>query len=974
MRKKIILLALSVLCALPLYAQTVDKGTADDISRYFKKYKSSRSEVYNPGLEKRKNKIVLDKDSKTVTLYCNESFAGQPFTQGVVDTIYSDIKKMLPREYRKYKIKVMYNGVSIDERVPNIYRKKNVDKTRLWGRVEYKGEPWTANASRPYKINSGLSGRHLALWQSHGRYYKNVKDAWVWQRPALYCTTEDLFTQSIVVPFLAPMLENAGATLFMPRERDWQPNCVIVDNDLRVAGAIYSEKGSKSYSWKALQRGYAHKKETYVDGENPFTMGTARSVKSSDGSKRKLASAVWTPDIPSDGDYAVYVSYKTLENSVPDAHYTVNHSGGSTTFLVNQQMGGSTWVYLGTFHFRAGDGQNVTLTNKSAHNGVVTADAVRFGGGMGNVKRGPSGKKSGLPRYLEGARYSMQLSGFPYEVYASHNGEDDYKEDINARSNAVNYLSGGSVYNPDTVGLKVPLEFSLGFHSDAGYFGSDKVYGSLGIVTTKRNDGKVRSGKSRYMSRDLMSLALNEIQEDLTVRYGDRWRVRGILDRNYSESRMPDIPSVIIESLSHENYYDMVYGHDPDFKFTFARALYKSYLKHLSYVHDGEYVVQPLPVSSLSLTVSEDDKSVRLRWVPVDDPQEPTAKPDRFVVYTRVNDGGYDNGTVVDKTYCNIKIEKGNIYSFKVCALNDGGQSLPSEELSVGLVKNEKGRVLVVNGFHRLSGPKAFSNSSDRGFDLVADPGVPYMHTPEYCGAQREFAYKGLPEGTSPGVSGSEYEGMLAAGNTFDYPYTHGKALVANGYSFVSCGTESVMRGMVDMTKFRLVDLILGVEKQGGDGSYLGYKHPYKTFPAELQEKIRKYCKSGGCIFVSGAHIASDMKDNKDDHKFIKEVLHYDFNGVADELSGNLVTGSGAKMRFSRALNEKCYAVPCPDELLPVGDAFVSFVFEDDRKSAGIAYKGKYKVIATSIPFEAVTSESQREKLMGAVMRFLGGK
>ena len=105
-----------------------------------------------------------------------------------------------------------------------------------------------------------------------------------------------------------------------------------------------------------------------------------------------------------------------------------------------------------------------------------------------------------------------------------------------------------------------------------------------------------------------------------------------------------------------------------------------------------------------------------------------------------------------------------------------------------------------------------------------------------------------------------------------------------------------------------------------------------------------------------------------------KEVLHYDFNGVADELSGNLVTGSGAKMRFSRTLNEKCYAVPCPDELLPVGDAFVSFVFEDDRKSAGLAYKGKYKVIATSIPFEAVTSESQREKLMGAVMRFLGGK
>ena len=41
----------------------------------------------------------------------------------------------------------------------------------------------------------------------------------------------------------------------------------------------------------------------------------------------------------------------------------------------------------------------------------LCADAVRFGGGMGNISRG--GKTSGLPRYLEGARYAAQWSGFP---------------------------------------------------------------------------------------------------------------------------------------------------------------------------------------------------------------------------------------------------------------------------------------------------------------------------------------------------------------------------------------------------------------------------------------------------------------------------------------------------------------------------------------------------------------------------------
>ena len=41
----------------------------------------------------------------------------------------------------------------------------------------------------------------------------------------------------------------------------------------------------------------------------------------------------------------------------------------------------------------------VVLSNESREKGVVCADAVRFGGGMGNIVRG--GQVSGLPRYLE---------------------------------------------------------------------------------------------------------------------------------------------------------------------------------------------------------------------------------------------------------------------------------------------------------------------------------------------------------------------------------------------------------------------------------------------------------------------------------------------------------------------------------------------------------------------------------------------
>ena len=85
----------------------------------------------------------------------------------------------------------------------------------------------------------GLQNRHLSIWASHGRYYSQRDGRWMWQRPYLFCTTEDLFTQSFVVPFLIPMLENAGAIVYSPRERAWQKEEVIVDNDSPALNGIY---------------------------------------------------------------------------------------------------------------------------------------------------------------------------------------------------------------------------------------------------------------------------------------------------------------------------------------------------------------------------------------------------------------------------------------------------------------------------------------------------------------------------------------------------------------------------------------------------------------------------------------------------------------------------------------------------------------------------------------------------------------
>ena len=958
-----------------LSAQSVDKTVSRALSEYFKNYTSDRTMLKFSALDRRKNNIVVNNKAKKVVIYANEAFAGQAFTPEVVDRIYKDVREMLPKSLRKYKIEVVYKGRTIEERIPNIYRSsKSVDETRLWGDVRYDDAPWVKSVSRPFDIVSGLEGRHLALWQSHGRYYYADGDFWKWQRPSLYCTVEDLFTQSIVVPFLMPMLENAGAVVYTPRERDWQTNCVIVDNDACVGRkSRYVENDSRDHKWRTQGGGYAPLKDIYYDLDDPFSMGSSRCVDATHSIKR-LARAEWRPDIPESGEYAVYVAYETFENSVPDAAYTVRHSGGETIFNVNQRMGGGTWVYLGTYHFNkgAGGGQGVVLTNYSRNAGVVSADAVRFGGGMGNVARGPSGQLSGLPRYLEGARYNLQTGGFPYEVYSVYKGEADYRDDVVCRPGAVNYLSGGSVFNPDTVGLNVPLELSFGFHSDAGVSAEDNVVGSLGVVTTEFNGDTLETGHSRQMSRDAVSFLLNTVQDDLTARYGKRWPVRGVLDRNYGETRVPYIPSVIFESLSHQNFMDMVYGHDPDFKFTIARSVYKALLKHLCYVRGDECVVQPLPVSHFAMSASENGKEVRLSWRPVEDSLEPTAKPHSYVVYVSVDGAGYDQGTVVKANHCTITVEKGVMYSFKVAALNDGGCSLPSEELSLYIAKNEKGRVLVVNGFHRLSGPDTISTSKRVGFEFERDPGVPYMRTPEYCGGQLDFMRENISFENGLGLSGSECEGLLVAGNTFNYPRIHGEALAANGISFLSCGSEAVMDGVVDLSEYKVVDLVLGVEKQGGDGSLLHYNAPYKTFPVALQEKLTAYCHGGGNLFVSGAFIASDMQGCDADRRFIRDLLHFDYGGTVTNLAESAVTGSGLRLTIPRKVNEECYAVSRPDILVPLDKAFVSFVFDGCKESAGVAYVGNgYRVLSTSFPFEAVQNSALRTKLMGAVMRFL---
>ncbi|NLD21355.1 MAG: xanthan lyase, partial [Bacteroidales bacterium] len=392
-------LSLLILISLSTILFASAQGRVDNVAR--ERFKNVSVEIDNYMYDKADlaGKIFVRRaDVKNDTLniaFCS-TLAEYPVRDIDIERIYKVVKKSMPAKYSDYSNKfiITVNNVPLEKLSSGYYSKKERSDGVKSNAFKAEKYPLVRRVSNPSNPSNGLSGRHIAVWQSHGYYYEQSLKRWEWQRARIFETVEDLYTQSYVLPFLVPMLENAGANVILPRERDVQSIEIIVDNDeSQFNGGNYYETNGL-LSWGPTHwTGFANKKATYLYKENPFSMGTARVAKCvTEESGDSLSIAHWIAKVPESGEYAVYVSYGTLKGSTKSAHYTVHHNGGSTEFLVNQQMGGGTWIYLGTFGFmKESETQGVYLDNRGdTKYEYVTADGVKFGGGMGNIARNPS--------------------------------------------------------------------------------------------------------------------------------------------------------------------------------------------------------------------------------------------------------------------------------------------------------------------------------------------------------------------------------------------------------------------------------------------------------------------------------------------------------------------------------------------------------------------------------------------------------
>ena len=941
-------------------------------------------------------------DGKQATVDVSENFASIPFTKENIKGITSDLRMALAGNPE---VNLTIAGNDISYYTAAVETPKRGKKT-----------PFISDSDPNTHYSKGLDGNIIAVWQSHGWYFEPLLNRWEWQRARIMQTVEDMYTQSYVVPFLIPMLQNAGAYVWDARERDTHTFAVVVDNDGGNAQGGYSEtNGAKA--WQAGDgKGFAYARELYRDFENPFAEGTYRAVETT-SDKNKTSTARWDVDMPKAGEYALYISYKSLPNSAKDACYTVNSKGGTKQYTVDQTMAGGVWVYLGTFQLDKGLNKDVVvLSNLSKGKGkIVTADAIKVGGGTGNITRRvasptPENKaiakenndekylgKEGVdykyvvgdrPWYMIGSRYYLQWAGFPDSVYSTSGGINDYVDDYRSRGEWVNYLAGGSEVLPNYGGLKVPVDLSLAWHTDAGVTDDDTTVGTLGIYCTRKNGknfGKFENGMSRMLSREYTDMVMSEICNSIRTDYEPDWTRRGMRDASYYEARVPEVPAMLLELLSHQNFADMKYGLDPSFRFAVSRAVYKGMLKFIAKRDHTDYVVQPLPVNSFAIRHLGDNRFM-LSWKPTADALEASAVPGKYVISEKVGTGGFREIAIVSGTEYIVSVSDNEVHSYIITAMNDGGRSFPSETLSLGVSRDSKGMVMVVNGFTRVGSPDWFDAGELAGFADAKDHGVPYMQQINYLGSQFEFR-RSEPwrddDAGGFGASRANHETKPIAGNTFNYPALHGEAILAAGYSFVSSSVKAIENRDVFLTDYKIVDLILGKQKEVKVGRGV-MPNKYKALSELLRSAIEQFTQCGGSVLMSGAYVGTDIWDNlstsTDEKRFATSVMGYEFLTGQASVTGNVYTvqsgcaeiADGLRFDFENKLNEDFYAVESPDGIKASDSKGMTVMrYGENNIPAGIVSdRGAYRTAVLGFPFETIKDSNVRNNLMSSILQY----
>jgi hypothetical protein len=218
-----------------------------------------------------------------------------------------------------------------------------------------------------------------------------------------------------------------------------------------------------------------------------------------------------------------------------------------------------------------------------------------------------------------------------------------------------------------------------------------------------------------------------------------------------------------------------------------------------------------------------------------------------------------------------------------------------------------------------------------------------------------------------------------SAGNTYNFIRQHARAFTANGYAVSSATNEAVVRGLVPLLPYQIVDYILGDESTADE-----------TFSTAEQETVRTFLKNGGKLLVSGSEIAWDLdyKGSASDRVFSQQFLKAQYvadapnNGQSgvyykvEPVSGLIFDGLGV-MSFDNG-TQGTINVKWPDVINGVNGGMDCLAYTGVASNyAGVSYEGIFpggsqtgKVVNLGFPFETVYPESIRTAMMKKILAF----
>ena len=580
-----------------------------------------------------------------------------------------------------------------------------------------------ANSIQP---QGALSGKTVWLSAGHGWKYDNRRHHIRTQRSNHHGIVEDFATAEMVNYYLLKYLYQAGANVWTVRERDMNPHEIIVSNEDRRSG--YRESGD----WQtSSSRGYQGGRYRYaISG------------------RRTSATATFQPNIPEAGLYWISVHYRSGLNRSVDTRYEVHHAGGISEISVNQEVHGSTWVYLGQFYLEKGQEAKVVLVNESNEKGqAIIADAVRFGGGMGSGTSCQPQAKSGEPRFEESA-----------SLYSSYQGFPKCLNDVMVRPAYAEW------------------ELAKGGRKEQG----NAVYLSL---HTNANGGRgtesfVHSYKAVKGSWSLQHYVHQEVIKGIRKNYDSEWKNRGRKAADFGELRgLKTMPGVLLEVAFHDQPQDAKALKDPEFRRLVSRAVYRGVVRYFANKQGQHPRFLPEPPTHLHAR-SENSNSIKVSWRPA----AKGAKPHYYKVYQSDHGKAFANGVKSNHTSYTFKgLKPGKIYYFKVSGVNRGGESFPTATVAVKTPEEGKAgyHYLIVDGYDRMDG----------GLAPVVIEKAP-RHAP--LGATRRL--------------------LLEQMNNFDYVNEHARAFNSPGITFDGASNEAVADQLVSLTPYDGVNWFLGRE------------------------------------------------------------------------------------------------------------------------------------------------------------------